>query len=112
VRDGLPSCSKIKIYSDSVSSVPPVQRNSNVRELVQLTLDWNQVYDLNRLIRTGGDGQAWYFLAGTIDATYSSASTKYTMVLNGKSTLSLISIESANEILIGKRYDAVTAELA
>jgi hypothetical protein len=111
VKDGRPKSSELIVWADATSTVPPVHMNGNVRELVRLTADWGQIYDLNAYSRTGADGQPWYVFSGSIDATYYSASTKYTLVMLGKIVLTQLYQRNANNDLKGKRYDTVTAEL-
>lgn len=83
------------IWCDEESNDPPVHKNSRGRDLVVLTADLSHFSssDLASLpIHRGNDGVSRYEIEGIVEATFSSASTKYTLLYRGH------------------RYDTVTAE--
>ena len=94
VKDGRPKSINLEIYCDETSKTAPVHLNKKVRTLVALRGDLSRLSsaDLNRAIKTLGDGKKYYVLAGSVEATYYSVSTKYVL------------------LCMGKRYDTVTAE--
>jgi len=94
--DGPPTKNAVTIYCDSSSSVAPVHRTSNVKVLVRLEADLSHITrsELKNMVERFPDGNKYYKFSGEIEATFSSASTKYVLLYGGK------------------RYDTVTAEYA
>ena len=94
VKDGRPQSIDMEVYCDETSKTAPVHKNKNVRTLVALRGDLSRLSgaDLIGAIETRGDGNIYYVLTGSVEATYYSASTKYVL------------------LCMGKRYDTVTAE--
>lgn len=84
----LGSCS-ITICGDEVSAIAHVHRNGNCRELVALEADLSHFSKSElRPMETvkGADGNVYYQVPGTIEATSYSASAKYVLVRKGKGT--------------------------
>ena len=96
VSSGHPTSLTVDIYCDERTATAPIHRNSNVQKLVTLQADLSHLsqVNLNRTIVSKQDDQDYYRIGGAIEATFSSASTKYVLLLQGK------------------RYDTVTAEYA
>lgn len=71
------------VYSDSASPLAPLQLNDNVVELVRIeaslssvTTSWPQA--------KGKDGKMYYTVDYSIEASYGSALTEYTLICEGK----------------------------
>jgi hypothetical protein len=94
VRNGKPKSVTLSIWVDSDSLRAPVHRGDSVRQLVTLKADLTHLpqADLAKMITTRNDGLRYYVTAGSVEATFYSASTKYVLLCQGK------------------RYDTVTAE--
>ncbi|TVY82722.1 Heat shock 70 kDa protein 12A [Lachnellula suecica] len=94
VSNGKPESASIKVWCDHDSTTAPIHKNSNVKQLVTLVSDLRglSAEDLESSITRCADGQDWYEISGAVEATYSSASTKYVLLYEGV------------------RYDTVTAE--
>ncbi len=77
----------ITIWCDEISDVAPVHKNSNGRDLVTLRADLSHfsTSDSGSLqSQWGADGNNFYQVPGTIEATFYSASTKYVLVCKGQ----------------------------
>ena len=96
LSEGTPTLTGTSILCDEQTVTAPIHKNSNVRELVKLEADLRQLSksDLEKTIVTRKDGNQYYAIDCTIEATFYSASTKYVLLCEGK------------------RYDTVTAEYA
>jgi hypothetical protein len=94
VRNGRPKSVTLSIWVDSDSLRAPVHRGNSVRQLVTLEANLTHLSqaDLAMTITTRSDGLTYYATAGSVEATFYSASTKYVLLCQGK------------------RYDTVTAE--
>jgi hypothetical protein len=94
VSNGKPKSVTINVWVDSDSFNAPVHKCHSVSQLV--TLEANLTHlpksDLDKTIQTRQDGLRYYVTAGSVEATFLSASTKYVLICQGK------------------RYDTVTAE--
>ena len=99
------------IYHDWKSATAPLHDNGNIEELAKLEAGLGQLdmSDLGHTIKKLEDGQDYYRLDGAVEATYYSASTKYTLIVGGMYMI-IIGLLYANERYSGKRYDTVTAE--
>jgi hypothetical protein len=77
----------ITIWCDERSDVAPVHKNSNGRDLVTLRADLSpfSMSDSRSLpTERGADGNNYYQVPATIEATFYSASTKYVLVCKGQ----------------------------
>jgi hypothetical protein len=73
----------MEIFCDRISLTAPVQWNSNVVELVRLTSSLNSLEGTLKEEK-GKDGRMYYCLDGHIEAVYRSASTEYTLIVDGR----------------------------
>lgn len=80
------SCT-LSIWCDAISDVAPVHENSNGRDLVTLRANFSHfsMSEFRSLkIKRGADGNNYYEVPATIEATFYSASTKYVLVCRGQ----------------------------
>ncbi|KAL4813417.1 hypothetical protein BDW67DRAFT_177860 [Aspergillus spinulosporus] len=96
VSDGRPNMLCIDVLANAVDTSAPVHRNSDTKALVTLKANLITVpqVDLDWTVITRKDGKEYYCLDGVIEATYSSAETRYVLSV------------------MGKKYDTVSAEYA
>ncbi|KAF4636895.1 hypothetical protein G7Y89_g1184 [Cudoniella acicularis] len=87
----------LTVWCDEKSRVAPIHKNADGRDLVTLRGDLSHLTpsDLASMpTELCADGNTYYLIPGTIEATFNSASTKYVLICKGK------------------RYDTITAEYA
>ncbi|CZT47209.1 related to hsp70 protein [Rhynchosporium secalis] len=96
VANGHPNSLSMNILCDPHSRQAPIHKIGSVQTLVSLEADLLPLSTatLSRTMVIQADGQQYYRIAGSIEAMFLSASTKYTLLCQGK------------------RYDSVTAEYA
>ncbi|KAG0646476.1 hypothetical protein D0Z07_7532 [Hyphodiscus hymeniophilus] len=96
VSKGRPQSLSIVVYCDDQTATAPVHKTKNSRKLVILhaNLATLSQADLDKTIVTKMDLKDYYQICGSVQAVFSSASTKYMLLLQGKS------------------YDTVTTEYA
>ncbi|KAJ2998836.1 hypothetical protein NUW58_g200 [Xylaria curta] len=99
----------MEIYADETSPTAPIERSVNVRMLSRLTANLSSIPDGELEQKLGKDGRMHYYVKFSIEATYHSASTQYTLIYKGLHFHSSHSADNSNE-RIGKRYDTVIAE--
>ncbi|KAL4777983.1 hypothetical protein BJX76DRAFT_344483 [Aspergillus varians] len=96
VKDGNPKMLYIDVWANAEDDEAPVHKNSGTKNLVSLKGNLSVIpqTDLVKTIHRRADGNEYYCFEGVIEATYSSAETRYVLSV------------------MGKKYDSVTAEYA
>jgi hypothetical protein len=96
VEDGRPNEAVLDIKCDEVSSEAPIHPDQNCRTLVTLRADLRSITDedMESTRIKHANGKWYYEIDGDVEATYLSASTKYTL------------------LFLDKQYDTVSAEYA
>ncbi|RDW70452.1 Hsp70 family protein [Aspergillus mulundensis] len=96
VAKGRPGFMYTDVWANAEDEGAPVHRNGGTKVLVTLKANLSAIpqVDLERTVVKRSDGKEYYNIDAVIEATYSSAETRY--VLN----------------VMGKRYDVVNAEYA
>ncbi|OBT67817.1 hypothetical protein VE03_02422 [Pseudogymnoascus sp. 23342-1-I1] len=86
ISEGKPKSATLTIWADPSSLEAPVHNGPSVSKLVTLEADLThlQKSDLDKTIQTYEDGLEYYVIAGSIEATFFSASTKYVLRYQGK----------------------------
>lgn len=96
VSHGFPLMDTMAIYTDDISQTAPEQANKNVKIMATLKANLTKIPESHRakLIQKKDDGEDYYVFDACIEANFSSANVKYTMVVGDE------------------RYDTVTCQYA
>ncbi|KAL4988050.1 hypothetical protein BDW68DRAFT_197008 [Aspergillus falconensis] len=96
VSKGRPSMMYTDVWANAEDANAPVHKNGGTKTLVTLRANLSVIpqVDLDKTITRRKDGKEYYCIDAVIEATYSSAETRYVLSV------------------LGKKYDAVSAEYA
>lgn len=96
VSSGRPTMMYTDVWANAEEDLAPVHKGPGTKSLVTLRADLSVIpqMDLEKTIRRRNDGRDYYNIDAVIEATYSSAETRYVLFVQGK------------------RYDSVSAEYA
>jgi hypothetical protein len=88
VSAGKPKSTTIRVWQDAYSPTAPKYANGNVNVLVSLEANLSHLKksDLSSTITRLADGNSYYRITGAVEATFNSASTKYTLLYRGMYT--------------------------
>lgn len=91
VNAGRPKSTTIKVWQDAYSAIAPTYVNHNVQVLVTLEANLSHLKksELNSTITRLADGNSYYRISGAVEATFTSASTRYTLLYRGMYTAPL-----------------------
>jgi hypothetical protein len=86
VSSGQPKSTKIEVQHDPVSIDAPIHKGLTGAALVTLKGDLSLVpkAEFDRMIRVDGDGKRYYWVQGSVEAVFESASTRYTLIIGGE----------------------------
>lgn len=85
VSAGKPKSTTIRIWHDANSTTSPLYVNENVNVLVSLEANLSHLRrsELSGTVTRLADGKDYYRINGAVEATFYSASTKYTLLYRG-----------------------------
>ena len=85
ISEGYPKSASLEVWHDEITATAPIHPTSNVKKFAHLEADLNQVpkSEMNKLVTKLPDGNQYYALSGAVEATFSSASMKYVLLIGG-----------------------------
>src|SRR5271170_449543 len=86
VSAGKPRSTTIRVWQDAYSPIAPTYANPHVSVLVSLEANLSHLteHELSSTITRLANGNSYYRITGAVEATFTSASTKYTLLYRGR----------------------------